>query len=105
MCASGWVPRPRRSAAGAAAPRRQPPRRPAAGIHRRRSRDVAAQRAGLVAQSARRPVQALWLERGGLLNRNARAASAYKQVDAQTRSPLELVVMLYDGVLSSLSEA
>ena len=39
------------------------------------------------------------------MNRNARAASAYKQVDAQTRSPLELVVMLYDGVLSSLSEA
>ena len=39
------------------------------------------------------------------MNPQFRGASAYKRVDAQTRSPLELVVMLYDGVLSSLSEA
>ena len=39
------------------------------------------------------------------MNPQFRGASAYQRVDAQTRSPLELVVMLYDGVLSSLSEA
>jgi flagellar protein FliS len=39
------------------------------------------------------------------LNANVRAATAYRRVEAQSRSPLELVVMLYDGVLSSLSEA
>lgn len=30
---------------------------------------------------------------------------AYRQVEAQSRSPLELVVMLYDGALASLTEA
>lgn len=39
------------------------------------------------------------------MNPQFRGANAYKRVDAQSRSPLELVVMLYDGVLSSLSEA
>ena len=39
------------------------------------------------------------------MNAQFRGASAYRKVDAQSRSPLELVVMLYDGVLSSLSEA
>jgi flagellar protein FliS len=39
------------------------------------------------------------------VNAQFRAANAYRRVDAQSRSPLELVVMLYDGVLSSLSEA
>jgi flagellar secretion chaperone FliS len=39
------------------------------------------------------------------LNANVRGANAYRRVEAQSRSPLELVVMLYDGVLSSLSEA
>jgi flagellar protein FliS len=39
------------------------------------------------------------------LNANVRAATAYRRVEAQSRSPLELVVMLYDGVLISLSEA
>ena len=38
------------------------------------------------------------------MNAQFRGANAYKRVDAQSRSPLELVVMLYDGVLSSLSE-
>lgn len=33
----------------------------------------------------------------------ARAASTYRQNDITTRSPLELVVLLYDGLLSSLS--
>ena len=39
------------------------------------------------------------------MNAQFRGANAYRRVDAQTRSPLELVVMLYDGALSSLSEA
>jgi flagellar protein FliS len=39
------------------------------------------------------------------VNPQFRGANAYRQVDAQSRSPLELVVMLYDGVLSHLSEA
>jgi flagellar protein FliS len=30
---------------------------------------------------------------------------AYRKVEAQSRSPLELVVMLYDGALASLTEA
>ena len=30
---------------------------------------------------------------------------AYRQVEVQSRSPLELVVMLYDGALASLTEA
>ena len=39
------------------------------------------------------------------MNANVRAANAYRRVVAQSRSPLELVVMLYDGTLSSLGEA
>lgn len=34
-----------------------------------------------------------------------RGADAYRRVDAQSRSPLELVVMLYDGLLGKLTEA
>lgn len=34
-----------------------------------------------------------------------RGIHAYRRVEAETRSPLELVVLSYDGVLSSLSEA
>jgi flagellar protein FliS len=36
---------------------------------------------------------------------SVRGAAAYRQVEAQSRSPLELVVMLYDGALARLSEA
>ena len=36
---------------------------------------------------------------------HARGAAAYRQVEAQSRSPLELVVMLYDGALTRLTEA
>lgn len=32
----------------------------------------------------------------------ARAAATYRQVDVTARSPLELVVLLYDGALTSL---
>ena len=35
----------------------------------------------------------------------ARGAMAYQRVDAQSRSPLELVVMLYDGAIRFLGEA
>ena len=35
----------------------------------------------------------------------ARAAQAYLQTHVQSRSPLELVVMLYDGLLRFLGEA
>ena len=35
----------------------------------------------------------------------ARAASTYQQVQVTSRSPLELVVMLYDGALTSLGQA
>ena len=35
----------------------------------------------------------------------SRGINAYRQVEAQSRSPLELVVMLYDGALASLAEA
>ena len=35
----------------------------------------------------------------------SRGAAAYRQVEAQSRSPLELVVMLYDGALARLTEA
>lgn len=35
----------------------------------------------------------------------ARGADAYRRVDAQSRSSLELVVMLYDGALRFLGEA
>jgi flagellar secretion chaperone FliS len=34
-----------------------------------------------------------------------RGAAAYRQIDAETRSPLELVVMLYDGALRFVREA
>jgi len=36
---------------------------------------------------------------------HSRGAAAYRQVEAQSRSPLELVVMLYDGALARLTEA
>lgn len=39
------------------------------------------------------------------MNPYFRGAAAYRQVDAQSRSPLELVVMLYDGALARLTEA
>ena len=35
----------------------------------------------------------------------SRGAMAYQRVDAQSRSPLELVVMLYDGAIRFLNEA
>ena len=35
----------------------------------------------------------------------SRAALAYQRVDAQSRSPLELVVMLYDGAIRFLGDA
>lgn len=35
----------------------------------------------------------------------SRGAMAYQRVDAQSRSPLELVVMLYDGAIRFLGEA
>lgn len=35
----------------------------------------------------------------------ARAAATYRQVDVTARSPMELVVLLYDGALSSLVQA
>jgi len=34
-----------------------------------------------------------------------RAAAAYRRVESESRSPLELVVMLYDGALRFLGEA
>jgi flagellar protein FliS len=34
-----------------------------------------------------------------------RGADAYRRMNVETRSPLELVVMLYDGVLRHLAEA
>ena len=36
---------------------------------------------------------------------NVRGAEAYRQMNVQSRSPLELVVMLYDGALQSLAKA
>ena len=35
----------------------------------------------------------------------SRAAQAYRRVESESRSPLELVVMLYDGALRFVSEA
>jgi len=35
----------------------------------------------------------------------ARGAEAYRQTEVQSRSPLELVVMLYDGALRFIGEA
>ena len=39
------------------------------------------------------------------MNTATRAAQAYRQVETESRSPLELVVMLYDGALRFLGEA
>jgi len=36
---------------------------------------------------------------------SVRGAEAYRQMNVQSRSPLELVVMLYDGALQSLAAA
>jgi flagellar protein FliS len=35
----------------------------------------------------------------------ARGINAYRQVQTESRSPLELVVMLYDGALANLAQA
>jgi len=35
----------------------------------------------------------------------SRAAQAYRRVESESRSPLELVVMMYDGALRFLGEA
>lgn len=35
----------------------------------------------------------------------ARGAAAYRQVDVQSRSPLELVVLLYDAAIRAVGEA
>jgi flagellar secretion chaperone FliS len=42
---------------------------------------------------------------GSSLSSASRGALAYQKVDAQSRSPLELVVMLYDGAIRFLGEA
>jgi len=42
---------------------------------------------------------------GSSMSGAARGAMAYRTVDAQSRSPLELVVMLYDGAIRFLGEA
>lgn len=39
------------------------------------------------------------------MSASSRGAMAYQRVDAQSRSPLELVVMLYDGAIRFLNEA
>jgi flagellar protein FliS len=39
------------------------------------------------------------------MNAASRAAQAYRRVESESRSPLELVVMLYDGALRFLAEA
>lgn len=39
------------------------------------------------------------------MNNNVRGAEAYRRMEAQSSSPLELVVMLYDGALRFLREA
>lgn len=36
---------------------------------------------------------------------NQRGAAAYRRTEAETRSPMELVVMLYDGALRFMHEA
>ena len=40
-----------------------------------------------------------------MLHTMSRGAEAYRRTNVHTRSPLELVVMLYDGALQSLGEA
>ena len=42
---------------------------------------------------------------GSSLSTASRGALAYQRVDAQSRSPLELVVMLYDGAIRFLGDA
>jgi flagellar protein FliS len=42
---------------------------------------------------------------GSSMSGASRGALAYRTVDAQSRSPLELVVMLYDGAIRFLGEA
>ena len=42
---------------------------------------------------------------GSSLSAASRGAMAYQRVDAQSRSPLELVVMLYDGAIRFLGDA
>ena len=42
---------------------------------------------------------------GSTMSAASRGAMAYQKVDAQSRSPLELVVMLYDGAIRFLGEA
>jgi flagellar protein FliS len=42
---------------------------------------------------------------GSSMSAAARGALAYRTVDAQSRSPLELVVMLYDGAIRFLGDA
>jgi flagellar secretion chaperone FliS len=42
---------------------------------------------------------------GSSMSAASRGAMAYRTVDAQSRSPLELVVMLYDGAIRFLREA
>jgi flagellar protein FliS len=39
------------------------------------------------------------------MNTASRAAQIYRQVETESRSPLELVVMLYDGALRFLGQA
>lgn len=41
----------------------------------------------------------------GAATASLHAAEAYRRLETDTRSPLELVVMLYDGALSRLGEA
>lgn len=42
---------------------------------------------------------------GSSMSGASRGALAYRTIDAQSRSPLELVVMLYDGAIRFLGEA
>ena len=42
---------------------------------------------------------------GSSISAASRGALAYRTVDAQSRSPLELVVMLYDGGIRFLGDA
>ena len=37
--------------------------------------------------------------------RNTRGADAYRRIEAESRSPMELVVMLYDGAIRFVGEA
>jgi flagellar protein FliS len=44
-------------------------------------------------------------EKGTVVVSRSRAAEAYRRVESESRSPLELVVMMYDGALRFLGEA